>query len=57
MASPEMKAEGFTRVTYEIEEGKGGVSKLTVTHELESAPLMAKRSPSPVGASSVMESC
>jgi len=36
-----MKAEGFTRVTYEIEEGKGGVSKLTVTHELESAPLMA----------------
>jgi uncharacterized protein YndB with AHSA1/START domain len=41
MASPEMKAEGFTRVTYEIEEGKGGVSELTVTHELESAPLHA----------------
>ncbi len=31
-------AEGFTRLTYEISEGKGGVSKLTVIHELEGAP-------------------
>jgi uncharacterized protein YndB with AHSA1/START domain len=33
-----MAAEGFTRLTYEISEGKGGVSKLTVTHELEGKP-------------------
>ncbi len=30
--------EPFTRLTYEIKETKGGVSKLTVTHELEGAP-------------------
>lgn len=33
-----MKAQGFTRLTYEIEDGKGGVSRLTVTHELAGAP-------------------
>ena len=38
---PGMAAEGFTRLTYEIEEGKGGVTKLTVTHDLEGAPLLA----------------
>ena len=37
----EMAAQGFTRLTYEIAEGKGGVSKLTVTHELEGAPQLA----------------
>jgi uncharacterized protein YndB with AHSA1/START domain len=36
-----LAAEGFTRLTYEIEEGKGGVSKLTVTHDLEGAPQLA----------------
>jgi uncharacterized protein YndB with AHSA1/START domain len=36
-----MAAQGFTRLTYEISEGKGGVSKLTVTHELGDAPLLA----------------
>ncbi len=36
-----MAAEGFTRLTYEIAEGKGGVSKLTVTHDLEGAPKLA----------------
>jgi uncharacterized protein YndB with AHSA1/START domain len=36
-----MAAEGFTRLTYEIEDGKGGVSKLTVTHDLEGAPKLA----------------
>jgi len=35
------EAEGFTRLTYEIAEGKGGVSKLTLTHELEGAPQLA----------------
>lgn len=36
-----MAAQGFTRLTYEISEGKGGVSKLTVIHELEDAPMLA----------------
>jgi uncharacterized protein YndB with AHSA1/START domain len=37
----ELSAEGFTRLTYEISEGKGGVSKLTVIHELAGAPKLA----------------
>jgi uncharacterized protein YndB with AHSA1/START domain len=36
-----MKAEGFTRVTWEIEPTQSGFSRLTVTHELEGAPIMA----------------
>jgi hypothetical protein len=36
-----MAAEGFTRLTWEIEEGPGGVTKLTVIHELEGAPQTA----------------
>ena len=38
---PAMAAQGFTRVTYEIEERKNGVSRLTLTHELEGAPELA----------------
>jgi uncharacterized protein YndB with AHSA1/START domain len=37
----DMRAEGFTRLTYEIEERKNGVSRLTLTHELEGAPELA----------------
>jgi uncharacterized protein YndB with AHSA1/START domain len=37
----DMKAEGFTRVTWEIETTQSGFSRLTVTHELEGAPIMA----------------
>ena len=37
----ETVAEGFTRLTYEIEESSGGVSKLTLVHELEGAPKLA----------------
>lgn len=33
--------EGFTRLTYEIEEQDGGVSKLTVTHDVTGAPQTA----------------
>ncbi|MGH7778077.1 MAG: SRPBCC domain-containing protein, partial [Candidatus Dormibacterales bacterium] len=33
--------EGFTRLTYEIEETRGGVTKLTIVHELEGAPRLA----------------
>ncbi|HEV3311648.1 MAG TPA: SRPBCC family protein [Chloroflexota bacterium] len=36
-----MKEEGFTRLTYEIVEGNGGVTRLTVTHELDNAPKLA----------------
>jgi hypothetical protein len=38
---PELAAEGFTRLTYEIAEGHSGhsgVSKLTVIHEIEGKP-------------------
>ncbi len=35
------KAEGFTRLTYEIDPIEGGVTRLTLTHELEEAPRLA----------------
>jgi uncharacterized protein YndB with AHSA1/START domain len=38
---PEMVAEGFKRLTWEIEAGPGGVTTLTVTHELDRAPKTA----------------
>jgi uncharacterized protein YndB with AHSA1/START domain len=37
----QMVAEGFTRLTYEISERPGGVTKLTLIHELEGAPRLA----------------
>ena len=37
----ENKAEGFTRVTWEIVPTEAGFTRLTVTHELEGAPAMA----------------
>ena len=36
-----MASEGFTRVTYEIGENKGGVTRLTVVHDLDGAPKLA----------------
>lgn len=33
--------EGFTRLTWEIEEAEGGVTRLTVVHDLEGAPKLA----------------
>ena len=41
LMNPELEAEGFTRLTFEIEEGKSGATRLTVTHELEGAPKLA----------------
>jgi uncharacterized protein YndB with AHSA1/START domain len=38
---PELAAEEATRVTWEIEEDDGGVTRLTLTHELENAPRTA----------------
>ncbi|MGH7643564.1 MAG: SRPBCC family protein [Candidatus Dormibacteria bacterium] len=36
-----MAAEGFTRLTYEIEERPGGMTRLTMIHELSGAPTLA----------------
>ena len=36
-----LAAEGFTRLTYEIEELEPGVSKLTLVHELDGAPSLS----------------
>ncbi len=41
LMDPALAAEGFTRLTYEIEELRAGVAKLTVTHEFENAPKLA----------------
>jgi uncharacterized protein YndB with AHSA1/START domain len=41
LMDPELTAEGFTRVTYEIEETEGAATRLTVTHDLEGAPKLA----------------
>jgi uncharacterized protein YndB with AHSA1/START domain len=40
--SDDMAAEGFTRLTFEIEEGESGVTKLTVIHDLDGAPRLAR---------------
>jgi uncharacterized protein YndB with AHSA1/START domain len=41
LMDPAIAAEGFTRLTYEIEAARGGVSKLTVTHDVTNAPKLA----------------
>jgi uncharacterized protein YndB with AHSA1/START domain len=38
---PEMVAEGFKRLIWEIEAGEDGLTTLTVTHELDRAPKTA----------------
>ena len=35
---PTLAAEGFTRLTYEIVEGRGGVTRLSVIHDLAGRP-------------------
>lgn len=39
--TPELAAEGFTRLTWELEAVRGGVTKVTVTHDVSAAPLWA----------------
>ena len=39
--SPEVGDEGFTRLTYDMSDIGDGVTRLTVTHELEGAPTHA----------------
>jgi uncharacterized protein YndB with AHSA1/START domain len=41
LMDPDMAAEGFSRLTHEIQPIDGGVVKLTVTHELEGLPKLA----------------
>ena len=41
LMDPGLEAEGFTRLTWETHEGEGGITRLTVTHELEGAPGLA----------------
>ena len=36
-----LAAEGFTQLTYELDERPGGITRLTVVHELENAPQLA----------------
>lgn len=38
---PDLAAEGFTRITYEIEPAAGDTTKLTLTHDLTGAPGLA----------------
>jgi uncharacterized protein YndB with AHSA1/START domain len=38
---PDVAGEPATRLTYELEPAVGGVTKLTVTHELDDAPVTA----------------
>jgi len=40
LMDPELEAEGFTRLTYEIEEADGS-TRLTVIHDLDGAPKLA----------------
>lgn len=39
--SDETKSEGFTKITYEIVPTASGFTRLTVTHDLTGAPIMA----------------
>jgi uncharacterized protein YndB with AHSA1/START domain len=39
--TPETAAEGPTRLTWELDEQPAGITRLTVTHELEGAPVTA----------------
>lgn len=39
--TPEMAAEAFTRLSYELEPVRGGVTRLTVTHDVAGAPMWA----------------
>ncbi len=36
--NPELAAEGFTKLTYEIVEGRDGVSRLSVVHDIAGRP-------------------
>ena len=37
--APEQIAEGFTRVTWDLHEENGGITRLTLSHDTENAPI------------------
>jgi len=39
--TPELAAEAFTRLTWDIEPVRGGVTRVTVTHDVTGAPIWA----------------
>ena len=41
LVSPELASEGFTRVAWDIDGGRFGVTRVTLTHELTGAPTVA----------------
>ena len=41
LMDPDLAAEGFTRLTVELQPARGGVTRLTVTHDLSGAPKLA----------------
>jgi uncharacterized protein YndB with AHSA1/START domain len=41
LMDPAIAAEGFTRLTWELQESQDGVTKLTVTHDVRDAPGIA----------------
>src|SRR5690348_14910958 len=41
MMDPQTAGEPYTRITHEIKEGPNGVCSLTLTHELDGAPMLA----------------
>jgi uncharacterized protein YndB with AHSA1/START domain len=41
LMDPGLAAEGFTQLTCEIEVARGGVTKLTITHDVSGAPKLA----------------
>jgi uncharacterized protein YndB with AHSA1/START domain len=45
--SEQLKAEGFTRLTYEIVPTSAGFCRLTITHDVTGAPLMSAATQTP----------
>jgi uncharacterized protein YndB with AHSA1/START domain len=41
LMAPDLAAEGFTKLTVELQPVRGGVTKLTITHDLTGAPKLA----------------
>src|SRR5579862_8188375 len=41
LMEPKLAAEGFTRLTAELETVRGGVTRLTIIHDLTGAPALA----------------
>jgi uncharacterized protein YndB with AHSA1/START domain len=42
LMDPTMASEGFTRLTWELQESGSGITRLTVVHDVEGAPQVAR---------------